>query len=387
MRVPRFPLLVFGLSRSLTAVVAAAAFLIVHPSRAGNGAHDAGLVDVGWPVDLWGNWDGSWYTAIAEHGYRRASAPAFFPLYPYLVRVVGWTFGGHVVLAAVVVSLLCCLGSFVLLHRLAERLAGPEVARRAVLYLALFPTALFLQAAYAESLLLLLALAVFVLAEQGRIGWAGLLTGLALLTRPSAVALLPALAAFGRDDKRSAARAILLSLALFCVYPLLLVTTHHGALSFLGAQAHWGRHLSLFGPVIALVDLLLIMMFYAGTLVSPPAHTPGIDAFQHAAFYTALSTVFLAVFAFLLVVLYRRFGATSPYFLFSAVSVAIPLFSPILGNPLLSLPRFGLVVFPFYIALAETTWRRPRLHVAYVAASAPLLVAATGAFALYSWVA
>lgn len=47
-------------------------------------------------------------------------------------------------------------------------LSAGEGARRAVLYLAVFPMTLFLQAMYSESLYLLLAIAAFVLAKRGR---------------------------------------------------------------------------------------------------------------------------------------------------------------------------------------------------------------------------
>ena len=60
-----------------------------------------------------------------------------------------------------------------LLYRLAEDRLGAEGARRAVLYLAVFPMALFLGAVYSESLYLLLAIAAFLLAERGRFLGAG----------------------------------------------------------------------------------------------------------------------------------------------------------------------------------------------------------------------
>src|SRR5438128_1527065 len=78
----------------------------------------------------------------------------------------------------------------------------------AVIFLAVFPMALFLQAVYSESLYLLLVLAAFALAERGRFATAGLVTGLAILTRASGVALLPALAVLAwrnRDRTRAAA--------------------------------------------------------------------------------------------------------------------------------------------------------------------------------------
>ena len=54
--------------------------------------------------------------------------------------------------------------------------------------------------------------------------------------------------------------------------------------------------------------------------------------------------------------------------------------------PLLSLPRFGLVVFPFFLALA-VVGRRPRAHTAIVTVSALLLGVVTVQWALWQWVA
>jgi hypothetical protein len=364
------------------------AFLIVSPSRGGNEYHDPGLVDVGWPLDTWANWDGTWYAGIAEHGYRRASSPAFFPLYPYLARAFGWLLGGHVVLASVLISLAACLLSFVLLHQLTSRLAGPEVANRAVLYLAVFPSALFLQAAYAESLFLALALATFVFAERGRFMWAGAMCGLALLTRPSGVALVAALAAFAlsRSSWKRGLTAIALSAALFLLYPLTLWWQRGQPLAFAGAQHHWGRQFSLFGPLIAVFESVGITVLYIARFIAPPPPTKAFHEFQSAAFNNVIALLALVAFIALLAAVYRRFGARSPYFVYAAVSLAIPLFSPIHGNPLLSLPRFGLVIFPFFIVLAMAGRSRPAMHVAYVAASATLLAIASASFTLYGWV-
>ncbi len=54
-------------------------------------------------------------------------------------------------------------------------------------------------------------------------------------------------------------------------------------------------------------------------------------------------------------------------------SLLLPLSVPSERWPLLSLPRFGLVVFPLFLALAALAARRPRLHTAIVAISALLL--------------
>jgi hypothetical protein len=95
--------------------------------------------------------------------------------------------------------------------------------------------------------------------------------------------------------------------------------------------------------------------------------------------------VALVLFIALTVVAWRRFGAV--YGLFAGVSLAIPLSYPSSRWPLLSLPRFGLVIFPFFLALAALTAARPRLHMAVAACSALFLGVAVVQWALWQWVA
>ena len=95
--------------------------------------------------------------------------------------------------------------------------------------------------------------------------------------------------------------------------------------------------------------------------------------------------VFLVLFVVLTVAVWRRFGAA--FGLFAAVSLAIPLSYPSSRWPLLSLPRFGLVIFPLFLALAAVTAGRPRLHTAAVACSALFLGVAVVQWALWQWVA
>jgi hypothetical protein len=68
------------------------------------------------------------------------------------------------------------------------------------------------------------------------------------------------------------------------------------------------------------------------------------------------------------------------------LSLAIPLSYPSERWPLLSLPRFGLVVFPLFMALA-TIGGRPRVHVAIVSVSSIFLGVAVAQWAVWQWVA
>ncbi len=220
---------IFLWSRAAIWAGALFAWLVFEPNRHPNAARwdDPALTrDLGWVTDVWARWDSVWFLRIAEHGYGATSgvAAAFYPLYPLTLAGLGRAFGGHYVLAGIVVSLAATLVAFVLLYRLAEDRLGAEGARRAVLYLAVFPMALFLGASTASRSSSLLAIAAFLLAERGRWLGAGLVTGLAMLTRIAGVALLPALAviAWRRPDRWRALASLCVAPLVFAAYPLYL---------------------------------------------------------------------------------------------------------------------------------------------------------------------
>jgi hypothetical protein len=383
-------------SRAAIWAAAIFAFLVFEPNRHPEAARwdDPSVTrDLGSITDVWARWDSVFYLRIAEHGYEHLSrsATAFFPLYPAVTSVFGWALFGHYVLAGIFVSLAAGLGSFLLLYRLAEIRLGAEGARRAVLYLAVFPMSLFLQAVYSESVYLLLTLAAFVLAERGRFLPAGVAAGLALLTRPVAVALLPALVllAWRSPNARPALARLAIAPVLFAAYPLLLWQQRGDPWAFLHAQGIWSRKLSPAGPFGGIWNGLRAGWAGVEQLASGShthAYWPGVEGTDpmRVAAVNLECLAALVVFSFLAVAAWRRFGA--PYGLFSAISLAIPLSFPSSRWPLLSMPRFGLVIFPLFLALA-VVGGRPRAHTAIVSISSLLLGVAVVQWALWQWVA
>ncbi len=245
---------IFLWSRAATWVAALLALLTLEPMRnprAGTWDVPALTRDLGAITDVWARWDAVHFLQIAEHGYSRAEV-AFYPLYPALVAAVGRVFLGHYVLAGIVVSLAAALAAFVLLERVAREQLDVEGAQRTVLYLALFPTAFLLQAVYAESLFLLLCLGAFLLAERGRFAEAGAVAGLALLTRPTALALLPPLALLARRRWWH----LLTALPIAALYPLVLWRRVDDPWAFAHAEGTWHRHLSPVGPLGGIWDAL-----------------------------------------------------------------------------------------------------------------------------------
>lgn len=131
-----------------------------------------GLPDHG-VFEIWSRSEAGGYLAVAEGGYEGRAALdnpyAFFPLYPLAIALLS-VVGVPALAAALVVSALGSWVALAFLYKLAAQEGGRdgslERARRAVLYLAFFPTAVFLIAPYSDPLLLAGAIPAFYFARR-----------------------------------------------------------------------------------------------------------------------------------------------------------------------------------------------------------------------------
>lgn len=150
----------------------------------------------GW-IEIWNAWDAVHYLNLAKHGYVAAGdarvSLVFFPLFPWLVRLMAFVVRDDL-LAALIVSGLASIAAALLLKRLARCDETEEVSRNAVWFLLIFPTSFFLHIGYTESLFLALTLGCFLAARRGSWAIAGLLGAGACLTRVNGLMLVPALA-------------------------------------------------------------------------------------------------------------------------------------------------------------------------------------------------
>ncbi|MEY2489114.1 MAG: hypothetical protein QOC70_1056 [Verrucomicrobiota bacterium] len=145
---------------------------------------------------LWNRWDASHYLTLAEKGYTATGegrfSIVFYPLYPWLVRAVAFVFQSYFG-AALLVSGAASICAGLLLRRLVALDQSLNVARWAVWFLFIFPTAYFLHIGYTESLFLALVLGCLLAARMQFWALAGILGALACLTRVNGLLLVPTL--------------------------------------------------------------------------------------------------------------------------------------------------------------------------------------------------
>src|SRR5271157_6165481 len=105
-------------------------------------------------LEVWQRWDTLQYQAVAERGYHAFDTATFTtPLYPFLMKTVGAILGGNTLLGGIIVSNLFCLVALWAFYLLAEKeLQNVQSAKRALIYLLIFPSSFFLFAPYTEPL-------------------------------------------------------------------------------------------------------------------------------------------------------------------------------------------------------------------------------------------
>ena len=353
----------------------------------------------GWLGSLlnpWAHWDGVWYIKIATSGYADGDgSTAFFPLFPMLLRYVGLAFGGNLVIAGVVISLLCYAGSVWLLYKLVRSDFDERTASRAVIYLAITPLSFFFQAVYTESLFLFLSLACFVFARDGRWRLAGVMGLLATLTRSTGIILIVPMAYYyyqrrGWDWKKTDSHVanLLMVFEGILVWMTYLALAFGKPLMFSSAQAVWERGFAF--PNYTIAKAFVTLFWGIRKMVAAEFYNALWAVPRPGTAYSTFATNLQNLLFFLAAALLLWYGARRlprAYSWYTLALLAYPLFFPSKYVPLMSYPRFTLTVFPLYVALALYTRDRPRLHKACVIGGIVALVFLSGKFAIFSWVA
>jgi hypothetical protein len=338
-------------------------------------------------------WDSVWYLQIAHDGYHTARETAFYPLYPLLMKL-GSFLVGSMVAAGILISLVALMVSLVLVYRLSELELGSTAAAASVTLLAFGPLAVFKSAVYTEALFLALSAGTFYAARTGRWAIAGVLGGLAAMTRVTGVLLIvPMVLLFfygPRSDVSPIPRASRLmpryafspavlwsalipgGLGLFSIY---LTLRGFGPTGMLRAQEQFSAH-HLAGPLAGI---------WQGTTAAwheLMLETSGMAPSTYSNQAMLQFATLLLSGAATIGVLRRLPPAYGAYVL---LGLLVPLSSPTLGDPLRGLDRYVALLFPLYMWSGAWAGERRLVRTAVLAMSG-ILILFTVQFATWHWV-
>ena len=323
----------------------------------------------------WMRKDAGWFVHIAREGYGGTPGrPAFFPLYPLVVRVASIVTLGNYWLAGLAVSLASYVGAMVLLFRLTATEASRRVASRTVVLISVFPTAFVFSAIYSESLFLLLSVAAFFFARRRHWVAACVAGFLATLTRSSGVILVVPLLLIFADQQGWASRRpsfsrgdarvawLLLVPSGLIVYMAYLWAKLGDPTRFIEVQrTYW--HRTTTWPWVdvwrgARGAARGIGAIFGDLSLLPSGLLPG-ERLEVLFARTILPFAALLFAAFCLIPVFRRLPV--PYGIYGVLALLVPLLEPSSLVPLYSYHRFVLVVFPLFMGLGVVLEKRTKL--------------------------
>lgn len=302
----------------------------------------------------WKRWDALHYVNLADLGYSgyiedgKHLFLVFFPLYPWLMRLVSALIG-NTMAAGLLISFLAYAGGCVYLYKLAAWELDAGAAKRAVLFLSVFPYAFFFGGIMTESLFFLTTAAGLWYIRRHRWWLAGLFGVLAAMTRMHGILLIGAAAAElvedkGRFDWREIVRrlpALLLPVLGTLVYLLLNWQVGGDPFTFTVMQEHWSQGFCWISDTLWYV--LHNALSYPTQAVRYQLWIPTILLFP----------------AFFALAVYARKRFRSMYTLYGFVYLVLNYSL----SWLLSAGRYLSCALPFFLFAAALTEKRPWLTI------------------------
>jgi hypothetical protein len=303
---------------------------------------------------IWQRFDANWYISLAETGYGGIRGDDHYPpLFPMLIRLLQPIFGSAF-LAGLFISHLTTLYAIKLLYDTFHQWGGIHLAKQSTLFFLIYPTSFFLFSVYSESLFLVTALLAFQQMRKRSWAWAG-----------------------------------------FWILPM--VTLMWSDRPFLRRLVHWfGLALPALGG--------LFYLFLRSRQVADGA-IPFVEADWHArlvppwetywyavrtllsgtfTFIDALNWVVVTLFIILLIAGWRKIPLE--YNLYTTVTLLIILIRIVETQPLISMSRYALMLFPSFFLLG-LAGEKPWLRRLIIYTFAPLNLYLSAQFFLWGWVA
>lgn len=324
----------------------------------------------------WANFDGEHYLSIAQFGYK-ALEHSFFPFYPILMRLLGGVSLVHLVWAGLLISNAFFLASLFLFWRLLRLDYSERISFFISVSLIVFPTSFYFGAVYTESIFLFFTLLFFYLVRQ-RFWWqSGVVGSLASATRIFGILFIPSFLVEWWQrykDRRFISVSFVGSLVLI----------PFGLIIFM-----WSLYKTTGNPLAFYTELSTFGEQRGGLVVLPQTFWRYIKIFSTVSqfdplYLTVSMEILIAVFGLIAIIwgFLKRVRLSYLVFAFSGYVIAT------LPGSFSSLPRYVLVLFPFFIVLGLFLTNRGKIaQLAFFLISVILLAIETALFIRGYWVA
>ena len=326
----------------------------------------------------WANFDGVHYLGIASDGYWANFTQAFFPVYPWLIRVVDLAVN-NLLLSGLLFSHVSLIFALTIFYRLLRLDYNQKISKRSILLMLVFPTSFFFGSFYTESFFFLLTVCSFYFMRKKMDKTAYLFAAIASGTRLVGAFLFPALLyeQWSRLTKKQQQKPLLvirkllpasMSLIGLGSYMLYLHLKFKDALFFLNAQPAFGAERS----ADKLILLYQVIFRYIKMLIT-------VD--PTSLLYYTVSQEFLVSMLFLVLIALSLKKVRTSYVIFGFLCYIVPT----LTGTFSSMARYVLIIFPAFVYLAHI--KNTRAFKVIVFISAILLAINTMLFTRGYWVA
>lgn len=333
----------------------------------------------------WANFDGEHYLSIAIFGYK-ALQQVFFPVYPMLISFFAKPFSQdplsalmNSTIAGLIISNTTFLIALLYLYDLIVLDFSKRIAFLVIILIVYFPTSFYFGAVYNESLFLLFTVLAFLHSRKGNWFWASFFGMIASATRLFGIFLFPAFIIEAYLQKRSSHLQkkcsqlfwiflIPLGLTLYMYYQYVTVGD---PLAFYHLQHLVGEQRQS-----RLVLLPQVYFRYIKMLSTINSYNP---------IYKTILLELIVGITFFILPIYGYFKRIRLSYLFYAFAGF--LITTVQGS-FSSVPRYCLVFFPSFIALALWLDRLPKLlRIVFFIITISLLIVETTLFLRGYWVA
>ena len=333
-----------------------------------------------WFIDIWCRWDSEWLLSIVKWGYVAPenlsggySNLAFFPLYPYLIKILTFWMPRQLhtesvyLLVGLFLSNLCLIFALYGLSKLNTYLFSDKTTKMIPMLMLTLPCAFYFSAFYAESLFLFLIVYTFILAENDKWWASALLAAGASLCRPHGVLVIIPIICIYMSKRNWNFRNIGTSWlwyfsvpAAVCIYFYCLYNLTGDFFAFFKAQASWGR---------SLTDTNAFLLYFE------PLHTRHNRP-------TSIDLIMITLSLILSIVMIIK-SRQKAYGLYALVCTIVLIGT---GN-LYSMMRYTTVIFPIWMFAADLLSDHPKILGSVCAVFLSLQILLFCGWINYYWIA